>query len=114
PELIDRNRSMAKRAAAGNCDWRELAQVREQLTHWRLERGCRVLRRGGVIVTDSLHAHILGLMLGIPTVVTDNNYGKLRGTFETFTNALPLAHWAETPDEALALARRVLRASATG
>src|SRR5262249_11854400 len=80
PELIDRNRSMTKRAAAGNCDWRDLAQVRGKLTHWRLGRGCRLLRRGRTIVTDSLHAHILGLMLGIPTVVTDNNYGKLRGT----------------------------------
>jgi exopolysaccharide biosynthesis predicted pyruvyltransferase EpsI len=66
-----------------------------------------------VIVTDSLHAHTLGLMLGIPTVVTDNNYGKLRGTFETFTHAAPLARWADTPEAALALARRWLQESAT-
>jgi exopolysaccharide biosynthesis predicted pyruvyltransferase EpsI len=114
-ELVNRNRSMTKTAAArdtGGRLWRDLAQVREQLTHRRLERGCRLLRRGRVIVTDSLHAHTLGLMLGIPTVVTDNNYGKLRGTFETFTHAAPLARWAETPEDALAVARRWLQASA--
>lgn len=113
-ELIKRNRSMTKVAAAGETGgdhWRDLAQVREQLTHRRLERGCRLLRRGRVIVTDSLHAHTLGLMLGIPTVVTDNDYGKLRGTFETFTRAAPLARWAETPEAALAVARRWLQAS---
>ena len=50
-----------------------------------------------MIVTDSLHAHILGVMLGIPTVATDNSYGKLRGTFDAFTHSIPLARWAETP-----------------
>jgi exopolysaccharide biosynthesis predicted pyruvyltransferase EpsI len=112
PRLVDRNRSMTKRATAGTCDWRELAAVREQLTQWRLERACRMLRRGRAIVTDSLHAHILGPMLGIPAVATDNSYGKLRATFETYTRAVPLARWAETPAEALALARTLLHASA--
>jgi pyruvyl transferase EpsO len=111
-ELVSRNRSMTKAAAAGvgGFDWRELARIREQLTHRRLERGCRLLRRGRVIVTDSLHAHIVGLMLGIPTVVTDNNYGKLGGTFEAFTHAATLARWAQTPEAALILARRWLQA----
>jgi len=116
-ELINRNQSMTETAAAadgGGHRWRDLAHVREQLTHRRLERGCRLLRRGRVVVTDSLHAHILGLMLGIPTVVTDNNYGKLRGTFETYTRAAPLARWAQTPKAALAVARRWLKASAAG
>jgi pyruvyl transferase EpsO len=108
-DLISRNQSMTKTAAVeggGGRQWRDLAHVRDQLTYRRLERGCWVLRRGRVIVTDSLHAHILGLMLGIPTVVTDNNYGKLRGTFETFTRAAPLARWADTPERALTVARR--------
>jgi exopolysaccharide biosynthesis predicted pyruvyltransferase EpsI len=108
-ELIDRNRSMTKRVAVCHGDWRDLVPVREQLTRWRLQRGCRLLRRGRVIVTDSLHAHILGLMLGIPTVVTDDSYGKLRGTFETFTHLVPLARWGATPGEALTLARRWLQ-----
>jgi pyruvyl transferase EpsO len=115
-ELINRNRLMTETAAlatSGEPDWRELAQVRDQLSRARLRRGCRLLGRGRAIVTDSLHAHVLGLMLGIPTVVTDNNYGKLRGTFEAFTHAAPLARWAETPDEALAVARRWVRSLST-
>jgi exopolysaccharide biosynthesis predicted pyruvyltransferase EpsI len=108
-ELIDRNRSLTKSLAAGRADpgsmWRELSVVRAQLTHRRLERACGLLARGRVIVTDSLHAHILGLMLGIPTVATDNSYGKLRGTFETFTHDSPITSWAETPSEGLIVAR---------
>ena len=101
-DLIARNRALTKAAD----DWRALADVREQLAQVRLERGCRLLRRGRVIVTDSLHAHILGVMLGIRTVATDNSYGKLRGTFDAFTHSIPLARWAETPAEALDIARQ--------
>jgi pyruvyl transferase EpsO len=113
-ELVKRNKRLTKLAAANDRDghdWRELAQIRGQLTRRRLERGCRMLRRGRVIVTDSLHAHILGLMLGIPTVVTENNYGKLRATFETFTHVAPLAWWAETPEQGLSVARDWVQAN---
>src|SRR2546430_6495856 len=114
-ELIDRNRSLTRALAPGRPDtastWRELAGIRAQLTDRRPERACRLLARGRVIVTDSLHAHILGLMLEIPTVATDNNYGKLRGTFEAFTHAAPIARWAETPSEALTVAGELLKES---
>ncbi|WP_276524270.1 polysaccharide pyruvyl transferase family protein, partial [Enterobacter hormaechei] len=43
----------------------------------RVERGLRLLSRGERIVTDRLHGHILSLLLGIPHVVLDNDYGKL-------------------------------------
>ncbi len=99
--LLERNRRLTKRAAPDG--WRELAEIRELLSRERLARALRLLGRGRVIVTDALHAHILGLMLGIPTVTTDTRYGKLRATFDTFTHALPLAHWADTPEQALCL-----------
>ena len=99
-ELIERNRRLTKRV--GDDRWRELAEIRAELSSARLERALRLLRRGRVIVTDTLHAHILGLRLGIPTVITDTRYGKLRATFDTFTHAVPLAHWADTPGHALA------------
>jgi exopolysaccharide biosynthesis predicted pyruvyltransferase EpsI len=98
--LVARNKTLTK---AGG-DWRTLAEIREQLTELRLKRGCWILGRGRVIVTDSLHAHVLGLMLGIPSIATDNSYGKLRATFEAFTHAVPLARWADTPSQALAMA----------
>jgi exopolysaccharide biosynthesis protein PssK len=72
-ELIDRNRSMTTDGSGRH--WRELAELRDQLTHARLERGCRLLARGRMIVNDSLHAHIVGLMLGRPTVVTGSAQG---------------------------------------
>ncbi len=105
-ELLDRNRSLTKQVAAGG-PWRELARVRDDIARVRLDRGCRMLQRGRVIVTDSLHAHILGLMHGVPTVVTDNSYGKLRATFDTFTHEAALAAWADAPGQALAVARDI-------
>jgi exopolysaccharide biosynthesis predicted pyruvyltransferase EpsI len=99
-DLIARNKTLTKT----DRDWRILSAIRDQLSDMRLKRGCRILGRGRVIVTDSLHAHILGLMLGIPTVATDNSYGKLKATFEAFTHAFPLARWADTPSQALAIA----------
>ena len=105
-ELIEANRALTKQANAGS-GWHELAGVRDELARARLDRGCALLGRGRVIVTDSLHAHIVGLMYGIPTVVTDNSYGKLRATFDTFTHVSPLAAWADTPAQALAMARDI-------
>jgi exopolysaccharide biosynthesis predicted pyruvyltransferase EpsI len=108
-ELIERNRRLAKRATGDR--WRELAELRGELSRARLDRALRLLRRGRVVVTDALHAHILGLRLSIPTVVTDTRHGKLRATFDTFTHAVPLAHWAQTPEEALRLAAHVVSRS---
>ena len=48
------------------------------------------------------------MLLGIPHVVLDNANGKVRGVFETWTGRSGLAHWAETTDEAVALARTLL------
>jgi exopolysaccharide biosynthesis predicted pyruvyltransferase EpsI len=107
--LIERNRSLTKRAVDDGEARLQLAAVRSDLARARLDRGCRILRRGRVVVTDSLHAHILGVMLGMATVVTDNSYGKLRATYETFTHAAPLAAWADTPAQALAHARDIHR-----
>jgi exopolysaccharide biosynthesis predicted pyruvyltransferase EpsI len=48
---------------------------------------CDTLSEGKVVVTDRLHAHILCILLGIPHVVLDNDYGKL----STF-----MAAWTES------------------
>lgn len=108
--LIERNRRLTKHADGDG--WRELAEVREKLSRERLARALRLLCRGRIIVTDALHAHVLGLRLGIPTVITDTRYGKVRATFDTFTHAVPLAHWADTPDQALGRGTRLVSRSA--
>lgn len=96
------SRSARARAAIGRLveasyDWQA-----EQ----RVQFGCRLLGSGAVVVTDRLHAHILSLLLGIPHVILDNNYGKLRRVCETWdTVSSPLVRWAEAPADALATAR---------
>jgi len=69
---------------AGKSNWgglRKVQQVSHRVFHalaWeRVQRGVALLSRGRVVVTDRLHAHILCMILRIPHVVLDNNYGKL-------------------------------------
>ena len=80
------------------------AALHEPLARRRLDRGCRLLSSARVVITDRLHGHILCVLLGIPHVVLDNNYGKVRGFHETWTSGCSLAHWTESPTEALAIA----------
>lgn len=51
----------------------------------RLKRGVRMLSRGHFVVTDRLHAHILSILLNKPNVLIDNNYGKLKVFYHTWT-----------------------------
>ena len=57
---------------------RALAAAYDHQARQRLREGCRLLSRGRVVITDRLHAHILCLLLGIPHVLLDNSYGKVR------------------------------------
>lgn len=79
----------------------------------RVTRGCRLLSRGRVVITDRLHAHILCVLLGIPHVILDNNYGKVRGFVEEWMSDNPLCHQAGDRDEAAVIAARLLSASTT-
>jgi exopolysaccharide biosynthesis predicted pyruvyltransferase EpsI len=77
----------------------------------RIRRGCKLLSRGRVVVTDRLHAHILCTMLGIPHVVLDNNYGKVQNFIASWTSGNPLVHRASTPEAAVAQAVALLQVS---
>lgn len=55
------------------------------LSNQRLKRGVRMLSRGQVVVTDRLHVHILSILLKKPHVLIDNNYGKLKVFYQTWT-----------------------------
>jgi len=55
-----------------------------QVASERLERGCRLLARGQVVITDRLHAHLLCLMMAIPHVYLDNSYGKISAFSRTW------------------------------
>lgn len=43
----------------------------------RVARGLRMLSSGKIVITDRLHAHILSMLLDIPHIAMDNNYGKI-------------------------------------
>lgn len=76
----------------------------------RTARGADMLSQGRVVITDRLHGHILCLLLGIPHVLLDNSYGKLRDFYETWTADEPLARRSESPGDALRTARDFLSA----
>ena len=77
----------------------------------RIRRGCRLLSRGQVVLTDRLHAHILCTMLKIPHVVLDNHYGKVQNFIASWTRGNPLVRRASTPEEAVAVAVGLLDAA---
>jgi exopolysaccharide biosynthesis predicted pyruvyltransferase EpsI len=62
----------------------------ERLARVRVARGLTLLSRGRQVVTDRLHAHILALLLGIPHVALDNDYGKLSAYIAAWTARSPL------------------------
>lgn len=78
------------------------------LAAWRLRRGLAILSQGRVVVTDRLHAHILSLLLDIPQVVLDNNYGKVSGFAAQWTRRYGGFHRASSRAEAFALARHII------
>ena len=89
-------------------DWHlHLAQI-------RVKRGCEFLARGRILITDRLHGHILALMLGLPHVVMDNNYHKLRNFYKTWTKGIPGVYWAETSEDAFAHCNNYLRHAESG
>lgn len=78
------------------------------LATWRLRRGLAMLSQGRVVVTDRLHAHILSLLLDIPQVVLDNNYGKVSGFAAEWTRGYEGFHLATSRADAFALALQII------
>ena len=93
--------------------WRHMPWLWDQLAEDRTLRGCRILARGQVVITNRLHAHLLCTMMGLPHVVCDTSNGKVfayrdrwmrdRETFDT-----PAVRFADTPTEAVDMAAELL------
>ena len=56
-------------------------------------------------MSDRLHAHILCLLMGIPHVLLDNTYGKVRSFHETWTQASVLTVFEDDFPRAIDRAR---------
>jgi exopolysaccharide biosynthesis predicted pyruvyltransferase EpsI/glycosyltransferase involved in cell wall biosynthesis len=94
-------------------DWQDEGRL---TARERTLRGCRLLARGRVVITNRLHAHLLCTLLGIPHVVCDTVNGKLSAYRDTWTTACgeradaPPVRFAPSPEEAVAIARSLLDA----
>lgn len=93
--------------------WRHLPWLFDQLAEDRCLRGCRMLTRGRVTITNRLHSHLLCLMLGQPHVVCDVGNGKIfayRDTWapEGWGDTAPAVRFAASPAEAIDLAQELL------
>ena len=80
----------------------------DTLAAQRVERGCRILARGRVVVADRLHGHISLAAHGPAERLLDNSTERRGAVYETWTSPCELATWADSPDEALTTARRLL------
>ncbi|WP_404431344.1 polysaccharide pyruvyl transferase family protein [Microbacterium lacus] len=61
----------------------------ESIARQRLNKGLQILSRGEVVITDRLHAMILGLHLGRRVIAIDNSLQKLRRYHQTWLSSLP-------------------------
>lgn len=94
-ELRGWRRIVSRRQAS----WRRRAQT-------RLRYGVSLLSGGETIVTDRLHAMLIGLQMGRRVVAVDNNNNKLTRYAETWFGELqPDLRWATDISDAMRIAR---------
>lgn len=78
-----------------------------------VERARRLLSAGEVVVTDRLHGHVLSTLFGIPHVVVNDRFGKIKALRDTWTRGDSLheyaASWSDVPAALAVLRSRVAR-----
>lgn len=89
--------------------WKLASGLWERLARERVWRGCRMLQRGQVVITNRLHGHLLCTLMRIPHVVCDTVNGKISAYRDTWPRVDPLLAWADSPEEAVTKARRMLK-----
>ena len=93
-----------KRAWLAPVAFPALAALHRGLATQRVREAMALLAGAPSVVTDRLHAHILCLLLGVPHVVVDTGYGKLRRFVEAWTYDSPLVRMASDAAQAHELA----------
>lgn len=89
---------------------RTLAGLYDGMAATRVARGCALLSRGRVVVTDRLHAHIICVLMGVPHVLLDNAYGKLTRFHRLWTHDVPYARFAGSATDVSKEIRALLQA----
>jgi exopolysaccharide biosynthesis predicted pyruvyltransferase EpsI len=88
--------------------WRHQPWLWDQLALDRCLRGCRMLSRGRVTITNRLHAHLMCLLMGQPHVACDVTNGKVFAYRDTWGCDAPFVRFAGSPAEAVDLAAELL------
>jgi len=88
--------------------WRHQPWLWDQLALDRCLRGCRMLSRGRVTITNRLHAHLMCLLMGQPHVACDVSNGKVFAYRDTWGCDSPLVRFASSAAEAADLAAKLL------
>jgi pyruvyl transferase EpsO len=60
-----------------------------------------------MVITERLHGHLLACMMGVPSILLDNNYGKCRSFHETWLTAIPGSYFAGSIGELEHLIRQL-------
>lgn len=66
----------------------------QQLANSMVIRGARRIRRARCLVTNRLHAHLLACMVGTPSILLDNCYGKCSAYYNTWHSELRCSRFA--------------------
>ena len=80
-----------------------------QLAAERLRRGAPLIGAARVVVTDRLHAALLGLLMGRAVIALDNFYGKIRRYSAAWFPGMPGLYFAEDFDSARRLAQEIVQ-----
>ncbi len=86
------------------------------LPMFRVAMGNKLLSRGSIIITDRLHASIMGVLIGRPVIYVDNAYKKLSNIWTSMASQVDAckgenlrAQHADTVDRAVELAYELIR-----
>jgi exopolysaccharide biosynthesis predicted pyruvyltransferase EpsI len=64
-------------------------------------------------IVDRLHAHIIAALCGVPHVLLDNNYGKVKAVYDASTHGFSTAHYVTTLDAASEVATELVMPATT-
>ncbi len=66
---------------------------------WLIDKGINFISSYDLVVSTRLHGHILALLLGIPTIMIDNSYGKNKRFYQTWLKDIPESNLVTNPKD---------------
>eukprot|EP01112_Ceratiomyxa_fruticulosa_P001644 TRINITY_DN1181_c0_g1_i2.p1 TRINITY_DN1181_c0_g1~~TRINITY_DN1181_c0_g1_i2.p1 ORF type:complete len:709 (-),score=89.46 TRINITY_DN1181_c0_g1_i2:1338-3464(-) len=103
-DLLPKKLRMKITMSYGDWENEDVVGLTGNLTNHALMRfndACSRLSEGRVVISDRLHSHIISTLLGIPHVMLDNHYGKVKNCHTEWTPKLENVASATTLEEAV-------------